>query len=125
MKKFALIVSAACALMAISSCEKECKKNEAPVVTVTAPLESAQFSDSVQIAGSVSDDVWLNDMAVMIHATNGDTVFVTRPDVYGKRSHDFAYTYYITTPGNLHLQVVATDNEGVTTEKEVMFTVTP
>lgn len=125
MKKIALIVSAACAVMAISSCEKECKKNEAPVVTVTAPLESAQFSDSVQIAGSVSDDVWLNDMAVMIHGSASDTVFSTKPDVYGKKSQDFAYTYYITTPGNFHLHVVATDNEGVVTEKETMFTVTP
>ena len=125
MKRFTIAISAACFFMAVSSCEKECKKNEAPVVTIVSPTDSSQLSDSVVIAVNTGDEVWLNDLAIMVHNTNGDTVFATKPDVYGTKWQGVSYTYYTTTAGNFQLQVVASDNEGLITEKEVSFTVTP
>lgn len=110
----------------ITSCHKDCK-TDSPVVTISTPAEAGtiQLPDSVSITGTITDDVWLNDAVVMIHNANEDTVFISRPDVYGKKAYAFAYTFYTNTSGTFHLHVAATDNEGQEAEKEIVFTVQP
>lgn len=110
----------------LGSCKKECT-DKAPVVTISSPTETnnIQLPDSIQITGAISDDVWLNSATIMIHNTSGDTVFTSRPEVYGKKDYAFNYSYFVTISGSLRLQVVAEDNEGKTAEKEVIFNVLP
>ncbi|MCW5907241.1 MAG: hypothetical protein KIS94_05240 [Chitinophagales bacterium] len=113
-------------LFGLSACKKDCT-TDAPVIAVTSPLEgsSVQLPDSVHLAGTISDDVWLKSAAVIITNHNGDTVFNTQPDVYGKKTHDFTYNYFTSASGTFHLQVSAEDNEGQKAMKEAMFTVLP
>lgn len=124
-KSFYLLVVVALIILA-ASCNKKCD-NLAPVVIVTSPAEkdSIQLPDSLQISGTLSDDVWLNNAVVMIHNQNEDTVFIEYPDAYGKKEISFAYTYHITTAGTYHLHVTAQDNDKKETEKEIVFTVLP
>lgn len=126
MNKLVLSFFAALLLLAASSCHK-CPDNVAPVISVTTPTEggTVQLPDSVRIEGTVSDDVWLNDMSVVIHDANDDTAYISAPDVYGKKEHSFTYSFFTTTAGTFHLHVSATDNEGVVSEKEAVFTVAP
>lgn len=110
----------------LSSCKKECT-DKAPVVTIFSPAEAnnIQLPDSIQITGTINDDVWLNSATIMLHNTSGDTVFASRPDVYGKKDYAFNYSYFSTVSGSLRLQVVAEDNKSHTAEKEVMFNLLP
>jgi hypothetical protein len=112
--------------LSVTSCHKDCK-TEAPVILVATPAEAGniQLPNSVNISGSISDDVWLDKVTVMVLDANDDTVFISQPDVYGKKNYNFTYNYYTTTAGTFHLHVVAEDNEAQETEKEIMFTVLP
>lgn len=126
-KVYLLTIVLSVTLLSLHSCTKDCT-TDAPVVVITSPLEgsTAQLPDSVHIAGSISDDVWLNSATVIIIKHNGDTVFNTQPDVYGKKTYDFTYNYFTTSAsGTFHLQISAEDNEEQKTVKEVMFTVLP
>ncbi len=119
---FLLLILAAPA----SSCNKKCE-NMPPVITIAQPIAAAtiHLPDSVRIEGTVSDDVWLNALRVLVLNENGDTVFTESPDVYGNNEASFAYNYFTGTAGSFRLQIMAQDNVQSIGFAEVVFQVLP
>jgi hypothetical protein len=123
---FTLTALVSAILFLLPSCKKECEV-KAPVISITTPVSGGiiQLPDSVHISGTISDDVWLNSATVMIHNQNEDTIFISHPHVYGEKTFTFAYNYFTATSGLFHLHITAKDNDGLTAEKEIVFTILP
>lgn len=75
-------------LLLVQGCKKD---NAAPVIELLNPFNGQDISttDSILISGTLSDDVDLHELDIIVTNLNGDTVYYNSPYVHGLKTHKF------------------------------------
>lgn len=102
-----------CALIAGVMWLGGCKKNQAPGLTIEAPVEMQDVAtnDSILIRGVATDDRDLHEFAIVVTNVAGDTVAIDTPYVHGAKSFEFNYYFAPVDTGIYNVSITAYDHD--------------
>ncbi len=107
----------------VFSCTKKTGPDE-PIITITNPTDTTTINtgDTVQIKGTVSDNVDLHEFYLTIkNNTTDSTVASDNPYVHGGKTFSFDYAWIAIDSAVYKLTVKVIDHDSHTSTKEVLI----
>jgi hypothetical protein len=120
-------VLALAAIVTLAACDKLETEQNAPTMSVTAPLENAviQANDTLFMKVAYADDATITDYTVNIHQVNTDQNYFSYSKYIGAATADLDTFRILADTGHYELLLYVADNHDNFTNKTINFTVNP
>ena len=120
-------VLALAAIVTLAACDKIETEQNAPTMSVTAPLENAviQANDTLFMKVAYADDATITDFTVNIHQVNTDQNYFSYSKYIGASTADLDTFRILADTGHYELLLYVADNHDNFTNKTINFTVNP